>query len=135
VPIERLRRHRVAALPQVTSRRHPPKLLAERAELREQVVTRRETAWRKAREALTRVPAPEPLDDRLRMDARANVGGELAHGRRPPQPLGARPQFGEDVVVREAPPQARLELGHLGRIGGERGRDAVDSHSRHLRQG
>ena len=51
----------------------------------------------------------EVLDHRLRVDPRLGVGRELAHGRRPLQPLGRGAQLGEDLLVGIAPSQAGAE--------------------------
>jgi hypothetical protein len=53
------------------------------------------------------------LDDRLRMHACAPVAGELAHRRRPPQPLGAGLQLGDDLLIGVPPPKTGGELGQL----------------------
>src|SRR5205823_5476104 len=66
--------------------------------------------------ALRVVPAPEVLDDRLRMDSRRRVLLELAHGRRAPQPLGRAAQLLEDLLVRIALADPSLELGQGGGI-------------------
>ena len=51
------------------------------------------------------------LDHRLRVHLRLGVGGELAHRRRAAEPLCARAQLLEDLLVRVAPPDPGAELG------------------------
>ena len=56
------------------------------------------------------------LDHGLRMDGRLGVRGELAHGRRAPEPLGAGDDLGHDLLVGVALADPGLELRELLRI-------------------
>src|SRR5205814_7950314 len=66
--------------------------------------------------ALGCVPAAEVLDHRLRMDRRERVRRELAHRRGTAEPVGARLQLVEDLLVGVALAQPRLELGQSGGV-------------------
>ena len=89
----------------------PAELLPQLAQQAEQLVARREPARHEPGRALGGVPAAEVLDHGLRMDRRLRVGRELPHRRRAPEPLGARLQLLEDLLVRVALADARLERG------------------------
>ena len=94
---------------EIARRRRAAELLAELAQLRQELLALDETPRRQARGTLRGVPRAEVLDHRLRVDARLGVGRELAHGRRPPQPPGRGAQLGEDLLVGIAPSQAGAE--------------------------
>src|SRR5580692_3806665 len=99
MPVQGLRRIGAAALVEVASRRRPPHLRAEPAQLLEELLLGRETAWHQAGCALGRVPGAEVLDRRLRMDVRLWVGGELLHRRRAAKAACRRAQLVEDLLV------------------------------------
>ena len=123
VRVRRGRRDRPTSGGEIARPRCPPELLAERAELREQVVAREESPREEAGGALCGVPRAEVLDDGLRMHARIGVLRELAHRRRPAESLRGLPKLLEDLVVRVAPPQTRTKRGEL---------RLVDAHARAL---
>src|SRR6185312_10380659 len=70
----------------------------------------REPAWDEPGGPLGPVPRLEVLDDRLRMDGRARVCLELAHRGRPAEPLRARSQLVQDVLVAVPLAHPGLEL-------------------------
>src|SRR5439155_1252947 len=74
VPVERLRGHRALACVDVLRGRHAPELLAELTQQANELLARREPARDEAGAPLRRVPAPEVLDDRLRVDGRLRIG-------------------------------------------------------------
>ena len=80
-------------------------------QLREQLLPADEPPRRQPRRPLGGVPRAEVLDHRLRMHLRLGVGGELAHRRRAAEPLCARPELLEDLLVGVAPPDPGTELG------------------------
>jgi hypothetical protein len=113
VPVERLRRHPAAACLDVLGRRHAADLLAERAQLVEQLLPRREPPRDEPGLTLRGVPRAEVLDHGLRVDGRLRIGLELAHRRRLAEPLGARRQLRQDLRVGVALAHAGLELRKL----------------------
>ena len=129
VPDQRLRRHRPAPLVEVAGGRRPAELLAQLAQQPQQLLPRHEAPRHEPGRALGRVPGAEVLDHGLRMHLRPRVGGELAHRRRPAEPLGGRAQLGEDLLVRVAPPQTGLELGERRLV--DPGRDAAPAWASH----
>src|SRR5262249_61241075 len=70
---------------------------------------RRQRARVEAGGRLRRIPGPELLDDRLRVDACPGIGGELLHRRRAAEPFRGRAELVEQLVVRVALPDRRLE--------------------------
>jgi hypothetical protein len=103
-------------LVEVLGRRRTPELLAQLPQLPDEVGRPCEAARDEARLPLRLVPAPEVLDDGLRVDRRLRVGLELPHRRGAPQPLGGRAQLPEDLLVGVALADSGLELGQRGRI-------------------
>ena len=101
---------------EVTRRRRPAQLVPELTQQTYELRARREAARDKPCVALGRVPAAEVLDHRLRMDGRERVRRELPHRRRAAEPVGARLQLVEDLLVRVALAQPRLELGQSGGV-------------------
>jgi hypothetical protein len=99
VPVVRLRMHRRAARIEIRASGNPPELLAQSAELAEQLIARREPPGNEPGATLRRAPASEPTDDRLGVDACARVSRELSHRRRPAEPHGRPGQLGEEVLV------------------------------------
>jgi hypothetical protein len=99
VPVEGLRGHPGAALVEVPPGRGPAELVAEPAELVQKLCPRREAARQQAGPALRRVPGAEALDERLWMHRRLGVAGEVAHGRRVPEALGAGGELGQEPGV------------------------------------
>ena len=85
-------------------------------ELLEQLVPGEKAPREEARGPLRRVPRPEVLDDGLWMDACLRILRELAHRRRPPEPLGGRTELGEDLLVRVAPAHAGAKRRELGLV-------------------
>jgi hypothetical protein len=51
------------------------------------------------------------LDDGLRVDARVRILGELAHRRRPSEPLGGGAELREDLLVGVPPPHTGAKRG------------------------
>src|SRR5581483_6588034 len=92
------------------------KLVAELAQQAEELLPGCEPPRDETGGPLGRVPGPEVLDHGLRVDRRLRVGRELPHRRRATQPLGARLELTDDLVVRVPLADARLELGELARI-------------------
>jgi len=111
VPVKRLRRHRRSVLVEVAGRRRAAEPLPELAQKPHELVRTREAAWHEARSALRLVPAPEVLDNGLRVDRAAGILLELPHRRRALEPLCAAGELREDLLVRVAPANSRLELG------------------------
>jgi len=130
VPVERLRRHRVAVLVEVLRGRRPSELVPQLAEKADQVGRLREAARNEARLALRLVPASEVLDNRLRVHARLGVRLELAHRRRASQALGRGAQLPEDLLVRVALADSGLELRQRGRVDSPRRGAAFLGHSK-----
>src|SRR5581483_2856700 len=62
------------------------------------------------------VPGAEVLDHGLRVHLRLRVGGELLHGRRAAEAIGAGGELGQDLLVRVPLAQAGLERRQLRRI-------------------
>ena len=91
-------------------------------ELLEELVARQEPAREEPGRALGRVPRAEVLDDGLRVDARPGILRELAHRRRPTEPLGGRAELLEDLLVRVAAAQAGAEGRELGLVDAHRAR-------------
>src|SRR5918996_3010252 len=92
-------RQRATPLGEVARGRRPTQLLAEPAQLLEQLVPGQEAPREQPGRALGGVPGPEVLDHGLRMDARLRVLRELPHGRRPSEALGGLSQLLEDLLV------------------------------------
>src|SRR6185436_7005026 len=91
--VQRSRWDRTSSRRKVVGGRSPPQLVPERAQLLEELVAREEAPRKEASSALRRIPRPEVLDDGLRVDPRARIARELAHRRRPPQPLRGSTQL------------------------------------------
>ena len=123
VRIQRGGRERTPARSEVTRGRCSPELFAEPSELLEKLVAREEPPREEPRGTLCRVPRAEVLDDGLRMYPRLGILCELAHGRRPPRPLGGRAKLGKDLLVGVATAHARAKRGEL---------CLVDAHGRTL---
>jgi hypothetical protein len=83
--------------------------LAQVAEPAQQLLPGREAPWHEPCLALCRVPTAEVLDHRLRMHGRLGVRCELPHRRRAPKALGAGRELREDLLVRVALADTRLE--------------------------
>ena len=113
---------------EVARRRRPPELVAEVAQLLEQLLARREPPREEPGRALGGVPGAEVLDHRLRVDARLRVGANSRIvGERPSR--SALAELVEDLVVGVPPAKARSECGErrlvdarLQRACGARGR-------------
>ena len=110
VPDQRLRRHPAAVRVEVARRRRPTELGAELPQLLEELVAADEAPRRQARRALGGIPRAEVLDHGLRVHARLRIGRELPHRRRAAEPLGARAQLLEDLLVGVAPSDACAKL-------------------------
>ena len=123
VRVQRGGRERTPAGSEVTRGRCCPKLFAEPSELLEKLVAREEPPREEPRGTLCRVPRAEVLDDGLWMYPRLGILCELAHGRRPPRPLGGRAKLLEDLLVGVATAHARAKGGKL---------CLVDAHGRTL---
>jgi len=76
----------------------------------EEFLARREPAGDEPRCSFRGIPAPEVLDHRLWVHGSLGVGGELPHGRRPPQALGRSLKLLDDLLVGVALADSRLEL-------------------------
>ena len=96
--------------------RRPAEFVSERLQEAEELVTGREPSRDEAGRALRRVPRAEVLDHRLWMDCGLGVGGELAHRRRAPEPLGAGGDLRHDLLVRVALADPALKFRQLLRI-------------------
>ena len=111
VPVERLRRQRAPCARRCRARsaagRAPSPSVRSRPSSSSRVAKRRGT---RPGGALRGVPGAEVLDHGLRMDRGLRVGGELAHRRRAPEPLGARDDLRHDLLVRVALADTGLEL-------------------------
>src|SRR5207302_7556999 len=108
VPVERLRRHRAPTVVEILRGRDAAELVAEVAQDTDELTAGREPPWNKPRGTLGLVPAAEVLDHRLRVDGRLRIRRELAHRRRAPQPIRARPELLENLLVGVALADARL---------------------------
>ena len=99
VRVERRRRQRPPRAPRGRARSASGRAPPQAAQLLEELVARQEAAREEAGRPLRRVPRPEVLDDRLRMNACVRVLRELAHRRRAAEPRGRLPELVEDLVV------------------------------------
>ena len=109
VPVERLRRHRPSSRVEILCGRHAAEVLPQLAQEPDELLACGEAAGNEAGLSLSRVPAAEVLDDRLRVNGRVRVCRELAHGRRAAEPFGRRAQLVEDLIVRVPLPDSGLE--------------------------
>jgi len=98
-------------LVEISGRRRAPELLAQFAEQANQLVRPGKASWDEASLPLRVVPAPEVLDDSLRVDRRLGVLLELAHRRRAPESFRRAAELLDNLLVRVTLADPRLELG------------------------